>query len=71
MTNEEIEQIKKRLLSGWDMTMQLSEKIGREKKEWSLCDAMKSADILKDLSKTFKNLVEVESMLSETDVEKY
>lgn len=71
MTNEEIEQIKKRLLSGWDMTMQISEKIGREKKEWSLCDAMKSADILKDLSKTFKNLVEVESILSEADVEKY
>ena len=71
MTNDEIEQIKKRLISGWDMTMQLAEKIGREKKEWSLCDAMKSADIIKDLSKTFKNLVEVEHMLSETGVEKY
>ena len=71
MTTEEVEQIKRRLFSGWDMVMQVSEKIGREKKEWSLCDAMKSADILKDLSKTFKNLVEVESILSETDVEKY
>lgn len=71
MTREEIEQIKKRIVSGWDMTMQLAEKIGREKKEWSLCDAMKSADIIKDLSKTFKNLVEVESMLSKDGVEKY
>ena len=33
MTHDEIEQIKKRLLSGWDMTMQASEKIGKEKKE--------------------------------------
>lgn len=71
MTKEEIESIKKRIISGWDMTMQIAEKIGREKKEWSLCDAMKSADIIKDLSKTFKNLVEVETMVSSEGVEKY
>ena len=71
MTSEEIEQIKKRLVSGWDMTMLASEKIGKEKKEWSLCDVMKSADIIKDLTKSFKNLVEVESIISESGIEKY
>jgi hypothetical protein len=71
MTSEEIEQIKKRLISGWDMTMLASEKIGKEKKEWSLCDVMKSADIIKDLTKSFKNLVEVESIISESGIEKY
>lgn len=71
MKHEEIEQIKKRLLSGWDMTMQASEKIGREKSEWSLCDVMKSADIIKDLTKSFKNLVEVEHIVSESGMEKY
>lgn len=71
MTHEEIEQIKKRLLSGWDMVMLVSEKIGKEKKEWSLCDVMKSADIIKDLTKSFKNLVEVEHIVSESGMEKY
>ena len=71
MTREEIDAIKKRIYSGWDMTMQVAEKIGREKKEWSLCEAMKSADILKDLAKTFKCLVEVEMMLSDSGVEKF
>lgn len=71
MTREEMEMIKKRIYSGWDMTMQVAEKIGREKKEWSLCEAMKSADILKDLAKTFKCLVEVESMMAESGVEKF
>lgn len=71
MTREEMEMIKKRIYSGWDMTMQVAEKIGREKKEWSLCEVMKSADILKDLAKTFKYLVEVESMMAESGVEKF
>ena len=71
MTREEMEMIKKRIYSGWDMTMQVAEKIGREKKEWSLCEAMKSADILKDLAKTFKYLVEVESTMAESGVEKF
>ena len=71
MTQEEIEQTKRRLLSGWDMTMQMAEKIGREKKEWSLCDVMKSADIIKDLSKSFKYIVEVEHIVSESGMEKY
>ena len=32
MTREEMEMIKKRIYSGWDMTMQVAEKICREKK---------------------------------------
>ena len=71
MTREEMEMIKKRIYSGWDMTMQASEKIGREKSEWSLCDVMKSADIIKDLTKSFKNLIEVEHIVSESGMEKY
>lgn len=71
MTKDEIEHIKKRILSGWDMVMQLSEKIGKEKTEWSLCDLAKSADIVKDQSKTFKNLIEVETMVAESGLEKY
>ena len=71
MTREEIDAIKKRIYSGWDMVMQLSEKIGKEKTEWSLCDLGKAADIVKDQSKTFKNLIEVESMMSESDIEKF
>lgn len=32
---------------------------------------MKSADIIKDLTKSFKNLVEVEHIVSESGIEKY
>jgi hypothetical protein len=32
---------------------------------------MKSADIIKDLTKSFKNLVEVERIVSESGMEKY
>lgn len=71
MTREEMEMIKKRIVSGWDMVMQLSEKIGKEKTEWSLCDLGKAADIVKDQSKTFKNLIEVEVMVAESGLEKY
>lgn len=71
MTREEIESIKKRIVSGWDMVMQLSEKIGKEKNEWSLCDLYKASDIVKDQSETFKNLIKVERMIAESGLEKY
>lgn len=45
--------------------------IGRAKSEWSLCELGEMADIEKDISKTFKNLIKVHVMTSEHSVEKY
>jgi hypothetical protein len=45
--------------------------IGRAKSEWSLCELGDMADIQKDISESFKNLIKVHVMTSEHSVEKY
>ena len=53
------------------MISEKAEKIGREKSEWSLDELGKMADIEKDISKSFKNLIKVHIMLGEHSIEKY
>ena len=48
-----------------------TEMIGRAKSEWSLCELGDMADIQKDISESFKNLIKVHVMTSEHSVEKY
>ena len=71
MTHDEIEEMKKRIFDGLDMIAEKAEKIGRAKSEWSLCELGMMADIEKDIAKSFKCLIKVHVMLSETPVEKY
>ena len=55
-------------------TSEISEKaemIGRAKSELSLCELGDMADIQKDISESFKNLIKVHVMTSEHSVEKY
>lgn len=71
MTNEEMKKIHERIYKGLDMISEKAEMIGRAKSEWSLCELGEMADIEKDISKTFKNLIKVHVMTSEHSVEKY
>ncbi len=71
MTNEEIKKIHERIYKGLDMISEKAEMIGRAKSEWSLCELGDMADIQKDISESFKNLIKVHVMTSEHSVEKY
>lgn len=71
MTNEEVKKIHERIYKGLDMISEKAEMIGRAKSEWSLCELGDMADIQKDISESFKNLIKVHVMTSEHSVEKY
>jgi hypothetical protein len=71
MTNEEMKKIHERIYKGLDMVSEKAEMIGRAKSEWSLNELGKMADIQKDISESFKNLIKVHVMTSEHSVEKY
>ena len=71
MTNEEIKKIHERIYKGLDMISEKAEMIGRAKSEWSLNELGEMADIQKDISESFKNLIKVHVMTSEHSVEKY
>lgn len=71
MTNEEMKKIHERIYKGLDMISEKAEMIGRAKSEWSLCELGDMADIQKDISESFKNLIKVHVMTSEHSVEKY
>lgn len=71
MTNEEMKKIHERIYKGLDMISEKAEMIGRAKPEWSLCELGDMADIEKDISESFKNLIKVHVMTSEHSVEKY
>lgn len=71
MTVDEVEKISDRIYNGLDMLTEKAEKIGRAKSEWSLDELGKMADIEKDISKSFKNLIKVHIMLGEHSIEKY
>ena len=71
MTSEEIKEMKHRIYNGLDMISEKAEKIGKEKPDWSLDELGKIADIEKDISKAFKDLIKVHVMLSEYSIEKY
>ena len=71
MTNEEVKKIHERIYKGLDMISEKAEIIGRAKSEWSLNELGEIADIQKDISESFKNLIKVHVMTSEHSVEKY
>lgn len=71
MTNEEMKKIHERIYKGLDMISEKAEMIGRAKPEWSLNELGEMADIQKDISESFKNLIKVHVMTSEHSVEKY
>ena len=63
--------LKDRVCSGIEMILEKSEKIGREKKEWSIDELYKSADIVKDMAEALKDLSKMHYYLSEHSMEKY
>lgn len=71
MTTEQIEMMKARIWSGLDMISEKAEKIGREEAAWSLDELGKMADIEKDISKTFKNLIKACVMTNEHSIKRY
>lgn len=71
MTNEQLEMMKSRIWNGLDMVSEKAEKIGREETAWSLDELGKMADIQKDVSKSFKNLVEACVMSNEHSIKRY
>ena len=46
-----MKQLKDRVCAGIEMVLDKSEKIGREKKDWTIDELYKMTDIVKDLSK--------------------
>ena len=71
MTSDEVKKIHERIYKGLDMISEKAEMIGRAKSEWSLNELGEMADIQKDISESFKNLIKVHVMTSEHSVEKY
>jgi hypothetical protein len=54
MTHEEI---KEQVHTGIDMIFEKLERMGTDKKGWSLCELGEVADILKDVTESHKNLI--------------
>ena len=71
MTSDEVQKTHERLYKGLDMISEKAEMIGRAKSEWSLNELGEMADIQKDISESFKNLIKIQVMTSEHSVEKY
>lgn len=71
MTSDEIKEMKTRIHNGLLMVSEKAEKIGKAKSEWSLDELGEMADIEKDMSEAFKDLIKVHVMLNEHSVEKY
>lgn len=71
MTNEEIKKMHERIYKGLDMISEKAEMIGRAKTEWAIMELGEMADIQKDISESFKNLIKVHVMTSQYSVEKY
>lgn len=63
--------IKDRICASIEMILEKAEKIGREKKEWSLDEVYKASDIVKDMADSLKDLAKVHYILSEHSEEKF
>ena len=63
--------LKDRVCAGIEMILERSEKIGREKKEWSLDELYKASDIIKDMAESLKDLAKMHHHLSEHSMERY
>lgn len=63
--------LKDRICAGIEMILEKSEKIGREKKEWSIEEVSKASDIVKDMAEALKDLAKVHYLLSEHSEERF
>lgn len=66
-----MEQLKNRICVGIEMILEKSEKISREKREWSLDEVYKASDIIKDMAEALKDLSKMHYYLSEHSMEKF
>ena len=66
-----MKQLKDRVCSGIEMVLEKSEKIGREKKDWTIDELYKMADIVKDCAESLKDLSKMHYYLSEHSDERY
>lgn len=66
-----MKQLKDRVCSGIEMILEKSEKIGREKKDWTIDEVYKMSDIVKDMAESLKDLSKMHYYLSEHADERY
>ena len=66
-----MKQLKDRVCSGIEMILEKSEKIGREKKDWTIDEVYKMSDIVKDMAESLKELSKMHYYLSEHADERY
>lgn len=66
-----MEEYKKRICSGINMVLEKAEKIGREKREWSLEEVGEMSDIVKDMAEALKDIAKTHYYLSEHSIEKF
>lgn len=66
-----MKQLKDRVCSSIAMVLDKAEKIGREKKEWTIDELYKASDIVKDMSESLKDLSKMHYYLSEHADERY
>lgn len=71
MTQEDMNKHKERICDGLEMYLEKLEKIGKEKKEWSLRELGEVSDIVKDMAEAYKDLAKAHYYLSERSIEKY
>lgn len=66
-----MKQLKDRVCSSIAMVLDKAEKIGREKKEWTIDELYKVSDITKDMAEALKDLSKMHYYLSEHADERY
>mgnify|MGYP000726112271 CR=1 FL=1 len=66
-----MKQLKDRVCAGIEMVLDKSEKIGREKKDWTIDELYKMTDIVKDCAESLKDLSKMYYYLSEHSDERY
>lgn len=64
-------QLKDRVCSSIEMILEKAEKIGKEKKEWSIDELYKASDIVKDMAEALKDLSKMHYYLSEHADERF
>lgn len=71
MTNEDKSKIMSALVSGMSMLVDKLETVGRSKSEWTMGEMGCLADIMKDISETYKNIAKTHYLYSEHSDERY
>lgn len=66
-----MKQLKDRVCAGVQMVLDKAEKVGREKKDWTIDELYKMSDIMKDSAESLKDLAKMHYYLSEHSDERY